>query len=167
MSTGFTPEQVAEQALREKVELEAQVKYLRSQLGQMMQEGRGTLRSSTSTSKQVDSDASNDESNSLGDSEEDAYVMRSRRHHRPQDRTYNDFKVDIPDFQGQLDLNLFLDWLQTIERVFEFKDISDERKVKLVALKLTKYASIWWSNVVTKRSSEGKREDKNLGENKV
>jgi len=64
--------------------------------------------------------------------------------------------VDIPEFEGQLDPDLFLDWLQTVERVFEFKDIPDERKVKLVALKLRKYASIWWSNVVTKRVRKGK-----------
>ena len=43
-----------------------------------------------------------------------------------------------------------------VERVFEFKDISEEKKVKLVALKLRKYASIWWSNVMTKRVRKGK-----------
>ena len=156
MSSSQTPEQVAEQALREKAELEAQVKYLRTQLGQLMQEKQSNLRSSRSTSKQLESEASDDESNSLGDSEGDVYARRSRRHPRPQDRSYNDFKVDIPEFEGQLDPDLFLDWLQTVERVFEFKDIPDERKVKLVALKLRKYASIWWSNVVTKRVRKGK-----------
>jgi len=49
-----------------------------------------------------------------------------------------------------------LDWLQTIERVFEFKDFPEEKKVKLVALKLRKYASIWWLNVVSKRVRKGK-----------
>ena len=155
MSSSLTPEEVAEQALREKAELEAQVKYLRTQLGQLMQEKRGNLRSSRSASKQVDSDASEDESNSLCDSEEDEYVRR-RRHPRPQDRSFNDFKVDIPEFEGQLDPDLFLDWLQTVERVFDFKEIPEERKVKLVALKLRKYASIWWSNVVAKRARKGK-----------
>jgi len=51
MSSGFTPEQVAEQALREKAELEAQVKYLQSQLGQLLQEKRRNLRSSRSAGK--------------------------------------------------------------------------------------------------------------------
>jgi len=50
--------------------------------------------------------------------------------------------VDIPEFEGQLDTDVFLDWLQTVERVFEFKDIPDERKVKFVALKLRRYASV-------------------------
>ena len=38
MSTSLTPEQLTEQALREKAEQEAQVKYLQSQLGKMMKE---------------------------------------------------------------------------------------------------------------------------------
>ena len=38
MSTSLTLEQVTKQALREKAELEAQVKYLQSQLGKMVKE---------------------------------------------------------------------------------------------------------------------------------
>jgi len=49
--------------------------------------------------------------------------------------------VDIPEFEGKLDLHELLDWLQTVERMFDYKDIPNEKKVKLVALKLRKYAS--------------------------
>ena len=55
-----------------------------------------------------------------------------------------------------MDPDAFLDWLQMVERVFNYKDIPDEKKVKLVALKLRKYASIWWANLVTKRARKGK-----------
>jgi len=110
----------------------------------MLQEKKWNLKSSRSGSKQADSkDSEEEESNSLGDSGEDVYARRSRRHHAPYDQSYNDIKVDIPEFEGQLDSNLFLDWLQTVERVSEFKDIREEKKVKLVALKLRNYASIW------------------------
>jgi len=36
----------------------------------------------------------------------------------------------------------------------------DDKKVKLVALKLHKYASIWWANVVAKRARKGKGKGK-------
>ena len=98
MFTSLTPEQ----ALREKVELEAKVKYLRTQLGQLMQEKRGNLRSSRSTSKQMEPDASDDESNSLGESKEDVYGRRSRRHPRPQDQSHNDFKGIFPNLKVNL-----------------------------------------------------------------
>ena len=75
---------------------------------------------------------------------------------RPRGGNNLDFKVDIPEFEGQLDPNIFIDWLCTVERVFDYKDVPDEKKVKLVALKLRKYASIWWANVVAKRFRKGK-----------
>ena len=116
-----------------------------------MHERQENLRSSRSTSKPLESEASDDDGNPFGEYEEDVYARRPRKHPRPQDRSHHDFRLDIPDFEGQLDPDIFLDWLQTVERIFEFKDIPEDRKVKLVALKLRKYASIWWSNVVTKR----------------
>ena len=54
-----------------------------------------------------------------------------------------DFKVDILEFEDHLDPDLFLDWLQMAERVFNCRDILDEKKEKLVALKLHNYPSIW------------------------
>jgi len=64
--------------------------------------------------------------------------------------------VEISEFEGQLNPDDFLDWLSTAERVFEYKDIPDDKKVKLVALKIHKYASIWWNNVLEKRARKGK-----------
>jgi len=45
--------------------------------------------------------------------------------------------------------------MQTVERIFELKEIPEEKKVKLVALKLTKYASLRWTNLLTKRIRQG------------
>ena len=84
--------------------------------------------SSRSSSKQEDWDESEgEESNPVGDLSEDEYVRRSRRHRRTKERSYRDFMVDIPEFESQLESELFLDWLQTIERVFEFKYIPEEK----------------------------------------
>ena len=64
--------------------------------------------------------------------------------------------MEVPEFEGQLDPEEFLDWLHTVERVFEYKDISDDKKVKIVALRLRKYASLWWTNLNAKRLRERK-----------
>ena len=65
-------------------------------------------------------------------------------------------KVDIPDFEGKSHPDDFIDWLHTVERVFEIKNLSDEQKVKLVAIKLRKNASIWWEHVKSRRIKKGK-----------
>ena len=66
------------------------------------------MRSSRSASKQANSDNSEEEErNSLGDSDDDVHARRLRRHRWSQERSYNDFRVDILEFEGQLDPGLF------------------------------------------------------------
>jgi len=43
-----------------------------------------------------------------------------------------------------------------VERIFEFKEIPEDKKVKIVALRLRKYASLWWTNLNAKRTKERK-----------
>jgi hypothetical protein len=78
--------------------------------------------------------------------------------HRPQRQQFrnDDIKVDIPDFEGKLQPDEFDDWLQTVERIFEYKEIAEEKKVKIIAVKLKKHASIWLDNLKKKRAREGK-----------
>jgi len=44
-----------------------------------------------------------------------------------------------------------------VERAFEFKEIPEDQKVKLVALKLRSFASLWWTNLLAKRFRQGKK----------
>ena len=81
--------------------------------------------------EEFDGEANNYQVNSS-----DEEVPRRRR----QGSNLGDFRVEIPEFEGDLDSDHFLDWLQTIERIFEYKEVPEENKVKLVALKLRKYA---------------------------
>ena len=62
-----------------------------------------------------------------------------------------DVKVDIMEFKGKMNGDIFLDWLYTVDRVFDYKELSYERKVKLVAIKLKGYASFWWENLKKKK----------------
>ncbi|GKE19793.1 reverse transcriptase domain-containing protein [Tanacetum coccineum] len=85
---------------------------------------------------------------------------RDRRYHpcrnnRVVDRDDNPIrsmglKIEIPDFTGKVHPNDFIDWLSTVERLFDVRDIPDKLKVKLVAIKLRQHASLWWDHV-TKR----------------
>ena len=51
------------------------------------------------------------------------------------------FKVEIPEFGGDLNGEGFIDWLSIVERVFDLKDVPDNKRVKLVAVKLRGRAS--------------------------
>jgi len=67
-----------------------------------------------------------------------------------------EFRIELSEFEGKLDPDEFLHWLHTVERIFEYKDVPEDKKLKLVALKLRKYASHWWTNLCNKRIRERK-----------
>nr|GEU95538.1 transposon Ty3-I Gag-Pol polyprotein isoform X1 [Tanacetum cinerariifolium] len=78
-------------------------------------------------------------------------VMRNDR------RWEASIKVEILDFSKTLKAEEFIDWLNTIERVFEFKDAPKNRKVKWVAIKLKGRASAWWEQLQLMRQRKGKQ----------
>jgi hypothetical protein len=65
----------------------------------------------------------------------------------------SDFKIDLPTFDRKLNPDVFLEWLQTVERIFELRDhLSEDKMMKLVATKIRGYALLWWDNLNLKRS---------------
>jgi hypothetical protein len=66
--------------------------------------------------------------------------------HRRRERHHGalGFKVDLPEFSCTLQAEGFVDWLNELERIFEYKEVPDHDKVKLVAIKLKGRASAWW-----------------------
>ncbi|XP_074303235.1 uncharacterized protein LOC141637674 [Silene latifolia] len=65
-------------------------------------------------------------------------------------------KLDIPDFNGDLDPEKFLDWIRQAERVFEYKEYDEHKQFKVAILKLTKYASLWYENLKKQRKRDKK-----------
>jgi len=107
MSSSRTPEQMAEQDARERAELEAQVKYLQTQLGQLLRERQRWMRGSNSPRDQEDPVEPRVEELPQGSSSSDD--EDASRSVQPRRESYLDFRVDIPKFEGQLDPDLFLD----------------------------------------------------------
>ncbi|GKD67717.1 reverse transcriptase domain-containing protein, partial [Tanacetum coccineum] len=81
------------------------------------------------------------------DGEENPFGRRPPPQARPQN--HGDIlhslgvQVKILEFTGTAQPGEFIDWISTVERVFDLRDIPDNLKVKVVAIKLRKYASLW------------------------
>ncbi|GJZ58121.1 reverse transcriptase domain-containing protein, partial [Tanacetum coccineum] len=91
------------------------------------------------------------------------YQPRRNDHDVDRDDRYRDDAIrslglnsKIPKFTGKVYPDDFIDWLSTVERVFDVRDIPDKLKVKLVAIKLRQHASLWWDHVNKRRRIEGK-----------
>ncbi|GJU98204.1 hypothetical protein Tco_1327475 [Tanacetum coccineum] len=62
--------------------------------------------------------------------------------------------VNIPKFDGNtLNPEGFIDWLVAVEEVFEFKEVSKNKRVSLIATKLCDRASAWWQQLKLTRES--------------
>ncbi|XP_074305180.1 uncharacterized protein LOC141640192 [Silene latifolia] len=67
-----------------------------------------------------------------------------------------DIKVDIPEFHGSLNPEDLLDWLRSVERIFEYKDYNDRKSFKVIILKFKGYASLWYESMKHQRIRDGK-----------
>jgi len=98
-------------------EVRSQNEYLTKQLAKSMSNQRKNLCSTPSheTSKSEHEDEG--KSNPFASSSDEGRP-RARRNQRNSNHSL-DFKVKVPEFEGRLDPDEFLEWLQTAERVFE------------------------------------------------
>ncbi|GJV95868.1 reverse transcriptase domain-containing protein [Tanacetum coccineum] len=62
---------------------------------------------------------------------------------------------EIPEFEGRLCPDDFLDWLRMVDRIFDLRDTPDPIKVKLVAIRL-KSLLLYGGSVHNQRYGEGK-----------
>ncbi|GKA78787.1 reverse transcriptase domain-containing protein [Tanacetum coccineum] len=66
-------------------------------------------------------------------------------------------EINIPEFDGKtLNPEGFIDWLVTVEEVFEFKEVPENKRVSLIATKLRGRASAWWQQLKLTRERVGK-----------
>jgi len=58
-------------------------------------------------------------------------------------------KVEVPDFKGELNPDLFVDWIQELEKYFDMEGIEemDPRRTKIVASRMKSHAALWWENL--------------------
>jgi len=61
-------------------------------------------------------------------------------------------KIDLPSFNGHLQIEDFLDWVMEVERFFDYMSICEDRNVKLVAYKLKGGAFAWWEKIQISRA---------------
>ena len=66
------------------------------------------------------------------------------------------FKLELPEFYGSSDPEVFYDWVRRLESIFQYKDYDDVKSCKMATLKLTKLAGLWFDNLKAKRRREGK-----------
>jgi hypothetical protein len=76
------------------------------------------------------------------------FPKRGVRRHQPlvqaqANQWESGFKLDIPEFNGGLQPEEFLDWIAAVEEVLDFKGVLEDRRVSLVTTKFRGRAIAW------------------------
>jgi len=64
-------------------------------------------------------------------------------------------KIDVPNFEGHHDPQLFIDWTLQVDMYFTWYELTESRKVKYAAMKLSGQASQYWTKLENRRAARG------------
>ena len=55
--------------------------------------------------------------------------------------------IEVTPYDGKLDINVLLDWISDITKLFEYENTPNNRKVDIFVTKLKGHASLWWEHL--------------------
>ena len=67
----------------------------------------------------------------------------------------------VPIYQGGLNPEELMNWINNMEKFFDYEEMEDEKKVKFAVRKLKGHAMLWWDGVQAERRRLGKQPIKN------
>jgi hypothetical protein len=69
-------------------------------------------------------------------------------------------KMNIPIYEGNLDVEELLDWIRALDTYFDYEDVEEDKKVKHVVTRLKGHAALWWNELQADRRCKGKQKIK-------
>jgi hypothetical protein len=68
--------------------------------------------------------------------------------------------MDIPVYEGNLDVEELLDWIRDLDKYFDYEDVEEDKKVKHAVTRLKWHATLWWDELQDERRCKGKQKIK-------
>jgi hypothetical protein len=69
-------------------------------------------------------------------------------------------KMEIPMYEGNLDVEEIIDWIRALDKYFDYEDVEEDKKVKHVVTRLKGHAALWWDELQDDRRCNGKHKIK-------
>jgi hypothetical protein len=69
-------------------------------------------------------------------------------------------KMEIPMYEGNLDVEEILDWIRALYKYFDYEDVEEDKKFKHVVTRLKGHATLWWDELQANRRCKGKQKIK-------
>jgi hypothetical protein len=69
-------------------------------------------------------------------------------------------KMDIPIYEGNLDVEELLDWIRALDTYFDYEDVEEDKKVRHAVTRLKGHATLRWDKLQEDRRCKGKQKIK-------
>jgi hypothetical protein len=69
-------------------------------------------------------------------------------------------KMDIPVYEGNLDVEELLDSIRALDTYFDYEYVEEDKKVKHAVTRLKGHATLWWDELQANRRYKGKQKIK-------
>jgi hypothetical protein len=69
-------------------------------------------------------------------------------------------KMDIPVYEGNLNVEEILDWIRALNTYFDYEDVKEDKKFKHDVTRLKGHATLWWDKLQADRHCKGKQKIK-------
>jgi hypothetical protein len=69
-------------------------------------------------------------------------------------------KIEVPMYEGNLEVEELLDWVRAMDKYFDYEDIEEENMVKHAVTRLKGHATLWWDELQADRRCKGKQKIK-------
>jgi hypothetical protein len=70
-------------------------------------------------------------------------------------------KMNIPVYEGNLDVEEILDWIRALDKYFDYEDVEEDKKVKHSVTRLKGHVTLCWDELQADRCCKGKKKIKN------
>jgi hypothetical protein len=135
-------------------EMERQIRDLRARLEDMETTQRRGVGTAEFSDPEVEEEAGHDQEEVAA---EDASTERLIK---AISRMSSKTKMDIPVYEGNLNVEELLDWIRALDTYFDYEDIEEDKKVRHAVTKLKGHAALWWDELQADRRSKGKQKIK-------
>jgi hypothetical protein len=130
--------------------IEREMRDLRARLEDMETTQRCTVGGGDLSDSERENEAGHDEEEVTANERLLRYVARMSARAR----------MDIPIYEGNLDVEELLDWIRALDTYFDYEDVEEDKKVKHVFTRLNGHASLWWDEVQANKRCQGKQKIK-------
>lgn len=65
-------------------------------------------------------------------------------------------KIEVPTYSGSLNGEDLIDWINGVDKYFEYEGVAKDRRVKFACTRLFGHTAMWWDFVQSERGKKNK-----------